>query len=275
MACVLFLDRKACRLPKEEPDMSTIKKWIICLGLIATVLPAFSEGLEWLTDVPMALDKARRENKIVMLDFTGSDWCGWCMRLKREVFDQPEFAAFAQENIVPVEVDFPHAKPQSVEQQAANQELAQKYQIRGYPTLIYLNSAGQKIAEGGYIEGGAKNFITATERIPGVRHVEGTTVARAVQPAQADEPPRRPPSFVPIAPTNPTRYGELALKGISGAANRRMALINNETLMVGETAKVKVQDKRVEVYCKEIREDSVLVTVDGTLTELKLGQHSK
>ena len=80
---------------------------------------------------------------------------------------------------------------------------------------------------------------------------------------------------MPIAPATPTQYAELALKGISGSKDRRMALINNETLMVGETAKIKVQDNRVEVCCKEIREDSVLITIDGKPMELKLGQHQK
>jgi len=63
------------------------------------------------------------------------------------------------------------------------------------------------------------------------------------------------------------------LKGISGSKQRRLALINNATFVVGETAKVKVQDQLVEVCCKEIREDSVLVTADGKPLELKLGNH--
>ena len=66
--------------------------------------------LQWLTDTKTALEKARQENKAVLLDFTGSDWCGWCMKLKSEVFDQPEFAQFAQANLVLVEVDFPKRK---------------------------------------------------------------------------------------------------------------------------------------------------------------------
>ena len=152
-------------------------------------------GLEWLTDVHAALDKARLENKIVLLDFTGSDWCGWCQRLKSEVFDQPEFAAFAQANLVMVEVDFPHNKPQSPEQKAANEQLAATYHITGFPTLIYLNQFGQQVAIGGYIAGGPKNFISQVERIPGIKHVDGSSIARKDQ--EPDAPPRPPPHSCP------------------------------------------------------------------------------
>ena len=60
-----------------------------------------------------SMDKASAEHKVVLLDFTGSDWCGWCKRLKAEVFDQPEFAEFAQANLIMVEVDFPRNKPET------------------------------------------------------------------------------------------------------------------------------------------------------------------
>ncbi len=87
-----------------------------------------------------------------------------------------------------------------------------------------------------------------------------------------DDPPHAPPAFVPVAPALPMHYGELALKGISGTKDRRMALINNQTFMAGETAKVKVQDSRIDVTCREIRDDSVLIVIDGKSQELKLTQ---
>ncbi len=218
-----------------------MKRWLLCLGLISAALPIRAAEVEWLTDIHAALDKARLENKIVLLDFTGSDWCGWCKKLKSEVFDQPEFATFAQANLVMVEVDFPNHKPQSPEQKAANQQLAQTYHIRGYPTLIYLNQMGQQVSAGGYIAGGPKNFIASLEKIPGIKHVAGTGPAN--ENREPDAPPRPPPAFVPIAPATPTHYAELALKGISGSKDQRLALINNETLMAGETAKIKVRDE--------------------------------
>ena len=241
-------------------------KQLLASLLVAVTTSGMAAEAEWLTDYHAALSQAGRENKIVMLDFTGSDWCGWCMKLKAEVFDQPEFAAFAKENLVLVEVDFPHGKHLSADQQAANDGLARDFDIHGYPTLIFVDSTGKKVAQGGYMAGGPKKMIEEIERIPGMKGV-----AKAEEP----EPPRRAPTpFVPIPPTKPNYYPELAVKAISGAPGNRMAQINNQTLMVGESAKVHVRDTKVEVVCKEIREDSVLITVDGKPMELKLGAKS-
>ena len=113
----------------------------------------------WLTDLPKAQAKAKAEKKLVLLDFTGSDWCGWCIKLKKEVFTKPEFVDYSKENLVLVEVDFPRNKKLSPPQQKANDALAEKYKVEGFPTLIVLNSEGKKIGELGYVEGGPKPFL--------------------------------------------------------------------------------------------------------------------
>src|SRR5574339_200746 len=114
----------------------------LMLALIAgaSVLCASAADLEWHTDLAKAQAKAKAENKLVMLDFTGSDWCGWCIKLNKEVFSTDEFVEFAKKNLVLVEVDFPRKKAQSAEQKKANQALQSKYQIQGYPTLIVLDA---------------------------------------------------------------------------------------------------------------------------------------
>ena len=83
----------------------------ITIGLIAcwALMQAGAEEVQWLTDLPKAQAKAKAENKLIMLDFTGSDWCGWCIKLNKEVFSKPDFAEFARKNLVAVEVDFPRA----------------------------------------------------------------------------------------------------------------------------------------------------------------------
>jgi thioredoxin-related protein len=139
----------------------------IAVGLIAaTVLfRAAADDLQWGTDVAKAEAQAKAEKKMVMMDFTGSDWCGWCIKLHKEVFSQPDFAKYAKDNLVLVEVDFPRAKKQSAELKKANQALQEKYKIEGYPTIIVLDSAGKKIGETGYVEGGPKAFIAELEKI--------------------------------------------------------------------------------------------------------------
>jgi thioredoxin-related protein len=136
-------------------------------GIVASLLlvsPAFAE-LAWTTDVPKAIEKAKSENKLVMMDFTGSDWCGWCIKLNKEVFSTSEFAEYAKKNLVPVEIDFPTKKVQSAELKKANQALQKQYGIQGYPTIIVLNGAGKKVGELGYMAGGPKNFIAKLDEL--------------------------------------------------------------------------------------------------------------
>ena len=241
-----------------------MKRVLLCLSLMTAVCQQ-ARALEWLTDLPTALARAKKENKAVLLDFTGSDWCGWCIKLKKEVFDQFDFAVYANANLIMVEVDFPRRKPQSLDQIKANSNLAAKYNIQGYPTIILLNSDGQQIGDTGYVQGGTKAFIAELNRFPGIPH-NGPLAA---------PPPAAIGTKAPAAATPPPKpqYGELTLKGISGSGSRRMALINNETIMAGESARVKFQDTRVEVTVKEIREDSVLIQVNGKPQELKLAHH--
>ena len=139
----------------------------IALGLIAccALLQARAAEPQWLTDLPKAQSKAKEEKKLVMLDFTGSDWCGWCIKLNKEVFSKPEFAEYAQKNLVLVEVDFPRHKKLSEEQAKANNALQEKYSIQGYPTIIVLNGEGKKVGELGYMAGGPKAFTAKLDEL--------------------------------------------------------------------------------------------------------------
>ena len=119
----------------------------------------------WLTDFETAQARTRSEGKLLLIDFTGSDWCPPCMMLERQVFSQPEFAEYANQHLVLLEVDFPRSKEQSAEQKAANQKLAERFGIDGFPTVIILDSNGKKIGELGYMPGGAKAFIAALEAL--------------------------------------------------------------------------------------------------------------
>jgi thioredoxin-related protein len=124
-----------------------------------------AEKLEWLTDVPKAQAQAKKEGKLVMMDFTGSDWCGWCIKLHKEVFSQDEFADYAKKNLVLVEVDFPRKKEQPEQLKKSNQDLQEKYKIEGYPTIIVLNGDGKKVGELGYQPGGPKAFIASLDKL--------------------------------------------------------------------------------------------------------------
>ena len=141
----------------------------LAFGLLATclLLQVRAEDLQWMTDLPKAQAAAKADNKLVMLDFTGSDWCGWCIKLHGEVFSKPEFAEYAKKNLVLVEVDFPRKKELPDALKKANDALQQKYKIEGYPTIIVLNGEGKKVGELGYQPGGPKAFIAELDKLKG------------------------------------------------------------------------------------------------------------
>jgi len=140
----------------------------IALSLIAgfTLLGAGAAELEWLTDLAQAKSQAKTENKLVLMDFTGSDWCPPCKQLKKNVFSSEEFATFAKAHLVLVEVDFPRAKKQSAELKKANQALSEKFAIEAYPTVIVLSPEGKQLSKDtGYGGTGAKDFVAKLEKL--------------------------------------------------------------------------------------------------------------
>lgn len=132
---------------------------LIALAFLATT-SARAEELKWTTDLPAAIKQAKADNKMVLVNFTGSDWCGWCIRFKKDTLDTPEFAKFAKDNLVLVELDFPRKTEQPEALKQANRELQTKYNVRGFPTLVVLNGSGKEVGrQGGYLAGGPSAFI--------------------------------------------------------------------------------------------------------------------
>lgn len=114
---------------------------------------------KWETDFEVAKKRAKEEKKAMLLDFTGSDWCGWCVRLKKEVFATPEFKKYATAKLVLVELDYPRQKPLPKDEKEQNAKLAQEYKINGYPTIILLNSKAREVARTGYQDGGPDKYV--------------------------------------------------------------------------------------------------------------------
>jgi len=123
----------------------------------------------WTTDFQAALARAKKEKKYVVADFTGSDWCGWCVRLKEEVFDTPEFHAWAKDNVVLLELDFPRKKKLPEALQTQNEKLQERFKIEGFPTVVFLDGSGKELGRGGYVEGGPAKWIAEAEKQSGVK----------------------------------------------------------------------------------------------------------
>ena len=119
----------------------------------------------WLTSLDEAQKEAQAQKKLLLMDFTGSDWCGWCIMLDKEVFSKPEFKEYASKNLVLLELDFPRMKKMPPEVTAQNEKLAMKYGIQGFPTVVVFDSTGKPLGALGYQAGGPQAFIAELEKL--------------------------------------------------------------------------------------------------------------
>ena len=131
------------------------------LALVLTATPSLRAAeLTWQTDFTQASQQAAQEHKYILLDFTGSDWCPWCIKMDKEVFNQSQFSDFALKNLVLVKLDFPRKAAQSPTEKSQNEELAKKFGIEGFPTYVLLDPSGKEVRrQVGYLQGGATAFI--------------------------------------------------------------------------------------------------------------------
>ena len=111
--------------------------------LAASPVTKGAKAGEWTMDFDAAKTLAREKNLPILINFTGSDWCGWCKLMDREVFAKDEWQAYAKENVVLVTIDFPQDKTRvPMHFVARNQKLSETYGVRGYPTYIVLGADG-------------------------------------------------------------------------------------------------------------------------------------
>ncbi|MDD5140673.1 MAG: thioredoxin family protein [Verrucomicrobiales bacterium] len=142
-----------------------MKKLLIAAAIGCVWFQTQAADLNWGTDLPKALAQAKAEKKMVLLDFTGSDWCGWCIKFDKETLSTDKFAEYAKTHLELVVVDFPNKKPQSDALKAANKALGEKYKANGYPTFVLLNADGKEIGrQVGYAPGGPEAFIAKLEK---------------------------------------------------------------------------------------------------------------
>lgn len=143
-----------------------MKFTLIAAALFATITSSFAAGNGWLTNLEEAKVKAAAENKPILIEFTGSDWCPPCKMLNKNVFSTETFNTKAPEKFVLVEMDFPRdTKGLTPEIQQYRQEIAQKYSITGYPSIILTNASGRPIAKTSFRPGGADEYLTHLDEI--------------------------------------------------------------------------------------------------------------
>lgn len=134
-------------------------------GLVMMAMSTAQAELKWLTDFEEGKKAAADSGKTLLVDFTGSDWCHWCIQLKKEVFSQEAFEAAAEKYVL-VELDFPEAEGiVTPEQRAKNEALAQKLQLQGFPSVLLFDEKGRAVARTGYQEGGPEAYLKHLDEI--------------------------------------------------------------------------------------------------------------
>jgi thioredoxin-related protein len=140
----------------------------ISSGAAASAPAVASAPGAWLTDFAAASALAQKENRPLLLNFTGSDWCPWCIKMDEEVLNTPAFQSYAAGHLVLVTVDFPRNTPLPAATAAQNNDLQQKFGVEGFPTFVVLSSSGSKLAEyQGYQPGGPSAFIAQIKQATG------------------------------------------------------------------------------------------------------------
>ena len=141
-----------------------MKKLLVAVAIGCVWLQTQAADLTWGTDVPKALAQAKTDKKMVLVDFTGSDWCSWCIKFDKEALSTDKFAAYAKNHLELVMLDFPNKKPQSDALKSANAALQKKYNVDGFPTFVLLGADGKELGrQVGYAPGGPDAFIAKLE----------------------------------------------------------------------------------------------------------------
>jgi thioredoxin-related protein len=148
-----------------------MKKIILIAFFFIGLSAAQAQELKWYTDVKEAIKVSNKKKKPLMLFFTGSDWCGWCIRLQNEVLKTPEFSKWAKESVVLVELDYPRRTAQSDEIKKQNNELQQAFGIQGFPTVYFANATVNKegkinfegLGSTGYVAGGPTAWLAVAD----------------------------------------------------------------------------------------------------------------
>lgn len=150
-----------------------MKKIFLIVAFVMASIAIQAQEQKWETDINKAIAISNKIKKPMLLFFTGSDWCGYCIRLQKEVFKTPEFKTWVAKNVVLVELDFPRGKPQSDKIKIQNSGLQEIFGIQGFPTVYFatakLNNKKQQVYTGigsvGYIAGGSKAWLAEANEI--------------------------------------------------------------------------------------------------------------
>lgn len=152
---------------------------LLCIAALS-VSSVFAGGEGWMRNFEGARKKAAEEKKDLLVDFTGSDWCVWCIKLNKEVFDHAEFKDGVKDGFVLVELDYPNDKSKvSEEEKKQNEELIKTYPIKGYPTILLCDPEGKPFAATGYRPDGPVPYVKHLAELKAKRAARDAAFAKA------------------------------------------------------------------------------------------------
>jgi thioredoxin-related protein len=156
----LFRSRSVLSLPTVlRRSASLLGAAAVLLAILTSSVSAKAAEAVWTADWEAALKQASAEKKDILIDFTGSDWCGWCIKLQSEVFSKDEFKEKIVKNFVLVELDFPRRKELPEKTKEQNEMLSKKFGVQGFPTLFLTDALGRPYSQLGYMPGGPAAFL--------------------------------------------------------------------------------------------------------------------
>jgi thioredoxin-related protein len=247
--------------------MKTFIKLCAAMLVLLTSGHVFAGGEGWLTDIDAAKKSASESKKDLLIDFTGSDWCSWCIKLNDEVFKHDAFKAGVKDSFVLVEIDFPRAKDKLPEDaRKRNTELGEKYAVQGYPTILLCDAEGKPYAATGYEEGGPEKYVAHLNELRKNKGKRDEAFAKAAKANGAEK------AKVLLTALNAMKLDEKVVANFYGdiAEQIRAADPKDETGF----AKKAESGKRLEEFQKSLQElgakrdhDGALALVEKTLKE--------
>ena len=171
--------------------MSLISRTTQILGVLVALFlvvgfSASARAAEWTSDFEKAKAQAKKEGKDLLIDFTGSDWCGWCIRLKQEVFTHETFEKEAPKKYVLVQLDFPRGKKLPDATREQNEALQEKFGVQGFPTIFLTDASGRAYARTGYQPGGAEKYLEHLQELTSGKKERDECFRRAQDAEGAD-----------------------------------------------------------------------------------------
>lgn len=204
------------------------KQTLCAAWALAALVPAWAA--EWMTDLEAAKAKAAAENKAVLVDFTGSDWCGWCIRLRQQVLDTPAFEQYAKDKFVLMEVDLPQNPKFDPALRARNEQIAQQYAVSGFPTVMVLTPKGEVV-------GGFNGFLPTVQAVS--KQLEAAlTTANLLKQAETQQGAQQLDSLVKAYRSLPEKMQANA----RSLRQRIIALDPQDTTGIGRVQKI--EDER-------------------------------